>query len=48
MRAVGYCEQCQRIRMVTVRMSLLATMGQVRGVCVECEEQERKSRESKR
>jgi hypothetical protein len=40
MRAIGYCEQCQRIRMVTVRMSMLASTGQVRGMCHQCEEQE--------
>ena len=40
MRLVGYCEQCQRIRMVTARRSFLAA-GLVRGICAECEEKEK-------
>jgi hypothetical protein len=48
MRAVGYCEQCQRIRMVQVRMSLLAATGQVRGMCADCEERDRKSKEPRK
>jgi len=40
MRLLGYCEQCQRIRQVTVRKSMLAA-GVIRGVCHDCEERER-------